>query len=233
MKTILTRIPLMRTSIGYFVVLASLVTLFFVSLSLVNAESYPPLTAQVNYGETSANVSNLQTFLAANGEIYPEGKVTGYFGPLTQAAVIRFQTKFGIDPVGRVGPLTLAKINNIIASGGWASTSADISGPWIYGVSQAISSNSISLTWNTNEMATAKVFYNTSPITMNEGDINSVGFGSTNGMTALNDNLARTSQQVIITGLQPNTTYYYVVVSTDLVGNVSVWNPNTTFRTNQ
>ena len=68
---------------------------------------------------------------------------------------------------------------------------------------------------------------------MNEGDINSVGFGATSGQTAINDNLARMSQQVTITGLQRNTVYYYVIVSTDLAGNVSVWNPNTTFRTLQ
>ena len=67
---------------------------------------------------------------------------------------------------------------------------------------------------------------------MNEGDINSVGFGSTNGWTTMNDGIARTSQQVTINGLQPNTTYHYVIVSTDSSGNVSVWNPNATFKTN-
>jgi hypothetical protein len=67
---------------------------------------------------------------------------------------------------------------------------------------------------------------------MNEGDINSVGFGSTNGYTATNDNLSRTSQQVTMNNLLPNTLYYYVIVSTDLAGNVSVMGPNNTFRTN-
>lgn len=197
----------------------------------VQAADYLPLTAQVNIGETSANVTHLQMFLAANSSIYPEGKVTGYFGPLTQVAVSRFQMQYGIDPVGRVGPLTLAKLNAIINAGGWNSTVADLSGPWIYSVAQAVTSNSATLSWSTNELATAKVFYNTSYVTMNEGDIHSVGFGSTNGWVAVNDGLARTNHQVIINGLQPNTLYYYVIVSTDLAGNVSVWNPNTILRT--
>jgi phosphodiesterase/alkaline phosphatase D-like protein len=68
---------------------------------------------------------------------------------------------------------------------------------------------------------------------MNEGDINSVGFGATNGNTATNDNLARVSQQVTVSNLQPNTKYWYVIVATDLNGNVSVFGPNNTFITNQ
>ena len=230
MKTILTIVPLWRLSIGFVTVIA-LLAIFF-SVHTVEAESYPAISSQVNIGERSANVSNLQTFLAANPSIYPEGLVTGYYGPLTVAAVTRFQNLFGIDPVGRVGPLTLTKINAIIAGGGWSSTSADVSGPWIYSVGNSLSQNAATFTWYTNELASGKIFYYTSPITMNEGDINSIGFGAKNGWVAVNDGLARNSQQVTVTGLQPNTTYYYVIVSTDLSGNVSVWNPNATFRTN-
>jgi hypothetical protein len=98
-------------------------------------------------------------------------------------------------------------------------------------VNKTIASNSATFTWTTNENATTKIFYYTNWITMNEGDINSVGFGATNGYTAVNDGVARTSQQVTITGLQPNTLYHYVVVATDQSGNVSVWDPNGTFTT--
>jgi peptidoglycan hydrolase-like protein with peptidoglycan-binding domain len=231
MKNIPMRVLVWRrgiVSLGVF----SLVSALLMSMAEVSAASYSPLTAQVNIGERSENVRNLQMFLAENQSMYPSGLVTGYFGPLTAAAVVRFQNQYGIDPVGRVGPLTLGKINNIISSGGWTSSAADISGPWIYSVNRSASSNTATFTWNTNELATGKIFYNTSPITMNEGDINSVGFGSTNGQTAVNDGVARMSQQVTLANLQPNTLYYYVIVSTDLAGNVSVWNPNTTFRTN-
>lgn len=231
MKTILTQMPVWRTGLITFLVVAFSVLVIMAGTS-VSAANFIPLTSQANLGETSANVTNLQLFLAANASIYPEGKVTGYFGPLTAAAVRRFQAQYGLDQVGRVGPLTLAKINILISGGGWTG-GADISGPAIYGVTKSVSSNSATLTWNTDELATAKVFYNTSYVTMNEGDINSVGFGSTNGWVASNDGLSRNSQQVTITGLLPNTVYHYVIVSTDLTGNVSVWNPNTTLQTNQ
>jgi peptidoglycan hydrolase-like protein with peptidoglycan-binding domain len=170
-------------------------------------------------------------FLAEYPALYPQGLVTGYFGTLTKQAVIRFQREYGIDPVGRVGPITLSKINSLMSGG--ATSPVYGPSPWISGVSQSILNNQATISWTTNENTLAKVFYNTSPVTMNEGDINSVGFGSTNGWTARSDMTARTNHQVTITGLQPNTTYYYVIVATDLDGNVSVWNPNTTFRTTQ
>jgi peptidoglycan hydrolase-like protein with peptidoglycan-binding domain len=169
-------------------------------------------------------------FFKDNSAIYPEGLVTGYFGSLSRSAVKRFQAQYGFDQVGRVGPVTRDKINSLINQGGW--TISDISGPAIYAVNNAITNTSATFTWTTNENATGKVFYGTSPIAMNEGDINSVGFGSTNGFVASNDGLVRTSQQVTIQNLQPNTIYYYVIVSTDLTGNVSVVGPNNTFRTN-
>lgn len=202
------------------------------TLSATASTTFIPINSQVNYGETSANVSNLQMFLAANASIYPDGLVTGYYGPLTRAAVIRFQNQYGIDPAGRVGPVTLAKINSLIATGGWTA-STDVSGPWISSVGQNVSRNSATFSWNTDEVATAKIFYHTSPVMMNEGDINSVGFGSLTGSTATSDNVTRTSHQVTISGLQPNTRYYYVIVATDAKGNVSLWNPNTSFVTPQ
>ncbi len=195
------------------------------------AFAYYPINSQLDMGETNGDVTNLQTFFKDNASIYPEGKVTGYFGSLTKSSVERFQAQYGLSTVGRVGPLTRDKINDLINSGGW--TMGDVSGPAIYSVSKNLTNTTATFSWNTDEMATAKIFYNTNPVTMNEGDINSVGFGSTNGWVAANDNVARNAQQVTISGLHPNTQYYYVIVSTDLKGNVSVWNPNMTFVTNQ
>src|SRR3989338_789420 len=62
-------------------------------------------------------VNILQEFLAKNSEIYPQGQITGYFGPLTDNAVKRFQAKYGIEKVGIVGPVTRAKINELIKDG--------------------------------------------------------------------------------------------------------------------
>ena len=66
------------------------------------------------------DVTPLQNFLKSlSPDIYPEGLVTGYFGPLTERAVGRFQIKHGLakpgDPAfGYVGPKTRAKINQIL-----------------------------------------------------------------------------------------------------------------------
>ncbi len=188
------------------------------------------INSQLDLGESNADVTNLQIFLTTMPNLYPSGLVTGYYGSMTASAVSKFQAQYGLAQVGRVGPQTRDKMNSLINAGGVVSVST--SGPAIYAANQSVTQNSATFSWNTNELATAKIYYYTSPITMNEGDINSVGFGSTNGYTAYNDNLARTSQQVTISNLQSNTVYYYVIVATDLQGNVSVVGPNNTIRTN-
>jgi murein L,D-transpeptidase YcbB/YkuD len=64
------------------------------------------------YGLTSSEVKCLQQFLANLGEsIYPGKLITGYYGPLTQAAVQRYQALKGIITTGYFGPLTRAAIN--------------------------------------------------------------------------------------------------------------------------
>lgn len=199
------------------------------------AYAYSPITSQLDFGARGSNVTNLQTFFADNASIYPEGLVTGYFGGMTKAAVQRFQANYGFDQVGRVGPMTLTKINSLIANGGWTTTpnpTGDISAPMIYGVTATVSSNSASFAWTTNENAKARVFFDNVPMVINEGDIDSTGFSLRAGQVAGNDGIARSAQQVTLNGLTSNTLYYYIIVSTDTTGNVSVSNVNNTFRTN-
>ena len=78
------------------------------------------LTKNLKQGMTDAEVTLLQQGLAQDAIVYPAGLVTGYFGPLTKAAVIKFQEKFASEvlaPVGLtsgsgyVGPMTRAKFN--------------------------------------------------------------------------------------------------------------------------
>ena len=84
-------------------------------------EISPIFERDLEYGEKSEDVKRLQKLLALDKEIYPEGIVTGYFGPLTLKAVQRFQCKYGIvcqgDPqstgFGRVGPKTRAKLREV------------------------------------------------------------------------------------------------------------------------
>lgn len=60
-------------------------------------------------GSQGSDVTELQTLLTQEG-LY-NGPLTDYFGSLTQAAVVAYQTKNGISPTGFVGPLTRAQLN--------------------------------------------------------------------------------------------------------------------------
>jgi len=65
------------------------------------------------YGMKASEVKCLQQFLANLGNnIYPEKLITGYYGPLTQAAVQRYQALKGIITTGYFGPLTRASANS-------------------------------------------------------------------------------------------------------------------------
>lgn len=86
----------------------------------------PVLMKEINPGARSDEVMKLQELLAQDSEIYPDGIVSGYYGPKTTAAVRKFQQKYGLPAVGRVGPATLAKINEVF---GEATTVAQPSTP--------------------------------------------------------------------------------------------------------
>ena len=192
--------------------------------------AFTPITSQLDLGQKSANVTNLQDFLSANPSVYPEGLVTGYFGGLTKAAVMRFQAMFGFDQAGRVGPVTLAKINSMIATGGWVAV--DVSGPAFYNVTQSQNTNSATFTFNTDESTLTRVVYSTSPLMFNEGDINSNGFGAIGGFAVNSNGGMSMSHFITVPNLQANTQYYYTIIATDSKGNVSVVGPNNTLRTN-
>jgi len=66
-------------------------------------------------GVTGEDVKQLQLFLSKFPSLYPEGLVTGYYGPKTEAAVKKLQEVNGIEAIGMVGPKTLARINTLIA----------------------------------------------------------------------------------------------------------------------
>ncbi len=59
-------------------------------------------------GAKGDDVSALQEMLAKDSDVFPEGSVTGVFGPATERAVKRFQEKFGVSSssTGFVGPKT-------------------------------------------------------------------------------------------------------------------------------
>lgn len=75
------------------------------------------LVRQLRIGMSGEDVKLLQEVLATDPEIYPEGLVTGYFGPLTRNAVKRLQKIAGFVQVGQVGPKTFSKINELLEEG--------------------------------------------------------------------------------------------------------------------
>jgi len=72
------------------------------------------LLTQLKEGDSGEKVKVLQALLAADTAIYPEGLITGFYGPLTKEAVKRFQRMHGIEQVGSVGPKTLKKLNELL-----------------------------------------------------------------------------------------------------------------------
>ena len=71
------------------------------------------ITGLLERGARGDEVRELQEFLSGYPEIYPEGLVTGYFGPLTETAVKKLQEEYGIEAIGIVGPKTLAKLREL------------------------------------------------------------------------------------------------------------------------
>jgi hypothetical protein len=67
------------------------------------------ITHPLAFESSGEQVVLLQQFLSNYGFFsYPS--LTGYFGLITKASVTAFQSAYGIDPVGIVGPITRAKI---------------------------------------------------------------------------------------------------------------------------
>jgi len=72
---------------------------------------------------TNGEVTRLQKILAKDTALYPEGKVTGYFGPATMAAIKRFQVQNklasqGSGGYGLIGPATRAALLTACSTAG-------------------------------------------------------------------------------------------------------------------
>lgn len=74
-------------------------------------------TRSLTIGSTGADVTCLQNYLTGTGHFTFSGGSTGYFGPITQAAVAAWQAANGVAPaVGYFGPISTAKYTAIAAS---------------------------------------------------------------------------------------------------------------------
>ncbi len=201
-------------------------------------------------GSSGDQVATLQALLAIDSSIYPEGRVSGYFGRLTAEAVKRFQKKHGIDSLGVVGPKTLKKLNELLReqdedddddedddhrgkgrekvtichkgrtitvampsvfahlkhgdTRNACGTTSDVIAPIISAINvSGVSSTTATISWQTNEAATSKIYY---------GTTTPVSLGS--ALTVSNNSLVN-SHIVGLSGLASSTTYYYVLESKD------------------
>jgi peptidoglycan hydrolase-like protein with peptidoglycan-binding domain len=206
---------------GMTVALALLLALIAPASS--SAQVSGTFTSQMGIGSRGAQVTLLQQFLAQDPTLYPEGLVTGYYGSLTAKAVRNFQARYGISMVGRVGPITLARLNAVNTGG---STSFDNEAPTIFNVGVSTNAGGFATVGlATTENARSKVYYSTSPLAMSEAQSERTE-PVISGQVSLNSNLLTTST-VSLSGLNTGSTYYYVVVAVDAAGNVSVTRPAT------
>jgi len=217
----------------------AVITIFVVSLFFGAQNAFALITGQLDIGDRGPEVTELQTYLSTNANIYPSGLVTGYFGQLTKAGVERFQSAEGIvssgtpgtTGYGRVGPITRSAINAKL-SGGVTST-GDVYAPVIRSVGVTAGSSNAVVSWAASEASYGKVYYSTSPIRIsNIFDVTGMFSGEpvVSGTLAQYDNIPRVFHTVNIGGLASNTTYYYLAVVYDAARNVSITSP-ASFRT--
>jgi len=202
--------------------------------------AYAAITSQLDVGDSGPEVTELQTYLKANPNIYPEGLVTGYFGELTKAAVERFQTAQGIisqgtpatTGYGRVGPQTMARINSLLGSPSTGNQAPWDTSPILSNLSAQHSNVAATFTWTTNEPTRGQVYWSNSPLQFSEatGPRQQPQISGTLASDA--DDGLRTNHSITVSNLQPNTTYHYIVRGIDSVGNMSMVWPRS-FRTNQ
>jgi len=129
---------------------------------------------------------------------------------------------------GRVGPVTMAAINNQMSGGN--TTGYDSYAPVISALTLSTSNTSATFSWNTNENTSAIIYYSTSPLYMTEASATTAI--SISGSSLLIQTDLRSVHSAVITSLTPNTTYYYVVYARDGSGNENITWPST-FHTNQ
>ena len=75
------------------------------------------ITKELYRGVSGNEVKEVQKFLKQFSVIYPEGLVTGYYGPLTEKAVKKFQENEGLPATGKIDETTRSSINEYLARG--------------------------------------------------------------------------------------------------------------------
>lgn len=75
----------------------------------------------LSQGMSGDDIERVQELLATDPSLYPEGLVTGYFGPLTSAALKRFQERNELNPTGMLDDETRTMLEEYLAENGGGS----------------------------------------------------------------------------------------------------------------
>src|SRR4051812_21434009 len=96
--------------------IGSILALVFVFSPFLASAKSSPIQRYLSKGMNGEDVAALQSALSEDKDVYPEGLVSGFFGPMTEKAVKKFQKKYHISVVGAVGPITMARLNLILVN---------------------------------------------------------------------------------------------------------------------
>lgn len=80
------------------------------TVGIETKEEASELIKEVSVGQSGDSVRILQAVLAADASIYPQGLITGYYGPITRDAVRAFQRRNGLTVDGELRGETLKKL---------------------------------------------------------------------------------------------------------------------------
>ncbi len=73
----------------------------------------PVLVGPFALGAKGDQVKVLQTYLSQDSSLFDPSNITGFYGPLTKAAVLKFQERNNIEKTGIAGPLTRNKLTEL------------------------------------------------------------------------------------------------------------------------
>lgn len=71
-------------------------------LAALRGDVKDALKSGLTEGMSDEDIKKIQQLLGTDPTIYPEGKMTGYYGPLTREAIKRFQNRHGLEVTGVV-----------------------------------------------------------------------------------------------------------------------------------
>ena len=79
-------------------------------LATLRGEVRSELKDGLKEGMTDEDIKKVQELLATDPTIYPKGLVTGYYGPMTKEAILKFQARHELRTTGEVDAETKALI---------------------------------------------------------------------------------------------------------------------------